>query len=64
MTCEACSETINLALSKVPGVLEYKTVFKNGSSTVKFDNSKTGEQAIVNAVNETGYKVTETKPIQ
>jgi len=64
MTCEACTETINLALSKVPGVLEYKTEYKDGSSTVKFDNSKTGEQAIVNAVNETGYKVTDTKPIQ
>ncbi|MBN8718448.1 MAG: mercuric transport protein MerTP [Sediminibacterium magnilacihabitans] len=64
MTCEACSETINLALSKVPGVLEYKTEFKNGSSTVKFDNSKTAEQAIINAVNETGYKVTDTKPVQ
>lgn len=64
MTCEACTETINLALSKVPGVLEYKTEFKNGSSTVKFDNSKTVEQAIINAVNETGYKVTDTKPIQ
>lgn len=64
MTCEACSETINLALSKVPGVLEYKTEIKNGSSTVKFDNSKTAEQAIINAVNETGYKVTDTKPVQ
>lgn len=64
MTCEACTETINLALSKVPGVLEYKTEFKDGSSTIKFDNSKINEQAIVNAVNETGYKVMDTKPIQ
>lgn len=57
MDCEACSHTINLALSKVPGVLEYKTEYKKGSSTVKFDNSKTTQHAIVNAVNETGYKV-------
>jgi copper chaperone CopZ len=64
MTCEACTETINLALSKVPGILEYKTDYKTGSSNVKFDNSKTGESDIVKAVNETGYKVTETKPIQ
>ncbi|GAC1599073.1 MAG: hypothetical protein NVS3B8_11630 [Chitinophagaceae bacterium] len=64
MTCEACTETINLALSKVPGILEYKTDYKTGSSTVKFDNSKTSENAIAGAVNETGYKVTETKPIQ
>ena len=57
MDCQACSHTINLALSKVPGVLEYNTEYKDGSSTVKFDNSKTTQQAIVNAVNETGYKV-------
>ena len=61
MTCEACTETINLALSKVPGVLEYKTEYKDGSSTIKFDNSKTGEQVIINAVNETGYKVIKTQ---
>lgn len=64
MSCEACAETINLALSKVPGVLEYKTEYKDGSSTVKFDNSKTDEQDIIKAVNETGYEVTSTKPIQ
>ncbi len=57
MDCEACSQTINLALSKIPGVLEYKTEYKDGSSTVKFDNSKITQQTIVNAVNETGYKV-------
>lgn len=64
MTCEACTETVNLALSKVPGVLDYKTDFKEGSSTVKFDSSKIKEQAIADAVNETGYKVTTIKPIQ
>lgn len=64
MTCEACSETINLALSKAPGVLEYKTDYKDGSSLVKFDNSKTGENDIADAINKTGYKVTDTKPIQ
>lgn len=64
MTCEACTLTVNLALSKIPGVLEYKTEYKNSASTVKFDNSKTGEQDIINAVNETGYKVTNAKPVQ
>ena len=57
MDCQACSQTINLALSKVPGVLEYNTDYKQGSSTVMFDKTKTTKQAIVNAVNETGYMV-------
>lgn len=64
MTCEACTETINLALSNVPGVLEYKTDFKTGSSHVKFDSSQTSEKDIASAIDNTGYKVTETKPIQ
>lgn len=64
MTCESCTETVNLALSKVPGVLEYQTDYKTGSSIVKFDGSKTSGQAIANAVNETGYKVTGTELIQ
>ncbi len=57
MDCQACSQTINLALSKVHGVLKYNTDYKQGSSTVKFDQSKTTQQAIVKAVNETGYTV-------
>lgn len=64
MTCESCTETVNLALSKVPGVLDYKTDYKDGSSIVKFDNSKTGENDIADAINKTGYKVTDIKPIQ
>ena len=57
MDCEACEQTINLALSKVSGVLEYKTEYKDGSSIVKFDNSKTNQDSIASAINETGYKV-------
>lgn len=64
MDCEACTRPINLALSKVPGVLEYSTNYKDGSSLVKFDHSKTNDQTIVNAVNETGYKVTNIEPVQ
>lgn len=61
MTCEACTKTINLALSKVPGVVDYITDYKKGISTVRFDNSKTNQQIITDAINETGYKVTNIK---
>ncbi|HUZ58330.1 MAG TPA: mercuric transport protein MerTP [Hanamia sp.] len=57
MDCQACSRTINLALSRVPGVLKYNTDYQQASSTVMFDQSKTTQQAIVKAVNETGYTV-------
>ncbi len=61
MDCEACTQTINLALSKVPGVLEYKTEYKDASSIVRFDNSKTNEKTITDAVNATGYTVSDAK---
>lgn len=57
MDCQACSQTINLALSKIPGVLQYKTSYEDANSLVKFDKSKTSIDTIVNVVNETGYKV-------
>ena len=57
MDCQACSQTINLALSNVPGVLKYNTDYQQASSTVMFDQSKTTQQAIVKSVNETGYTV-------
>lgn len=63
MDCEACSQTINLALSKIPGVLEYNTQFKESSSIVKFDNSKTSEKAIEDAINATGYIVSGSIPL-
>lgn len=57
MDCQACSQTINLALSKIPGVLQYKTSYEDANSLVKFDKSKISIDTIVNVVNETGYKV-------
>jgi len=63
MDCEACTQTIDLELSKVPGVLKYDTQFKTGSSVVTFDQTKVNEAAIVEAVNATGYKVTKTSPL-
>ncbi|GAC1439084.1 MAG: hypothetical protein NVSMB63_03930 [Sediminibacterium sp.] len=63
MDCEACSQTINLALSKVTGVLEYNTQFKEGYSIVKFDNSKTSKKAMEDAINTTGYTVSGSTPL-
>ncbi len=63
MSCEACTQEINSELSKVNGVIEYKTSYEKANSIVKFDKSKTSVDAIVAAVNKTGYKVTKQKVI-
>ncbi len=57
MTCEGCTEHVNNELSKVDGVIEYKTSYKQASSIVKFDNTKTNIPEIEKAINSTGYKV-------
>ena len=57
MTCEACEEHVNNELSKVNGVLAYKTSYATRSSLVTFDKSKVDEKTIEAAINKTGYKV-------
>lgn len=57
MTCEACEEHVNNELSKVNGVLAYKTSYATRSSLVTFDKSEVDEKTIEAAINKTGYKV-------
>jgi len=57
MTCEGCEEHVNNQLSKVTGVLTYKTSFVNRSSLVVFDRLKVNIKTIEAAINKTGYKV-------
>jgi mercuric ion transport protein len=57
MTCEGCEEHVNNELSKVAGVLAYKTSYATRSSVVTFDKSKVVEKTIEAAINKTGYKV-------
>ena len=58
MDCEGCTAHINSELSKVNGVIEANTSYKNANAIVKFDNSKISIDSIANAVNSIGYKVT------
>ncbi len=64
MTCLSCSEYVNHALDEVPGVLEHNTSYEQGTSLVKYDAGKATKQALVDAVNATGYKVTDAKSIE
>lgn len=63
MTCEGCEEHVNNELSKVKGVIAYRTSYANKNSMVSFDKSKVDVKTIEAAINKTGYKVTEYKLI-
>lgn len=58
MDCEGCTAHINGELSKVNGVIEANTSYKNANAIVKFDNSKTSVDSLTNTINSIGYKVT------
>ena len=57
MTCESCTQHVNSEILKVKGIVAFQTSYENANSVVKFDNSKTSIDSIINAINSTGYKV-------
>lgn len=57
MDCEGCTAHINGELSKINGVIEANTSYKNANAIVKFDNSKTSVDSLSSIVNNIGYKV-------
>ena len=57
MTCEGCEVHVNNELSKVAGVLTYRTSYASRSSLVTFDKSKVDVKTIEAAINKTGYTV-------
>ncbi len=63
MTCEGCEKHVNNELSKVAGVLAYKTSYASRSSLVTFDKSKVDVKTIETAINKTGYTVKDYKTI-
>ncbi len=63
MTCEACEEHIDLELSKVAGVLSYKTCYSEKNSLVTYDKSKVEVKNLEAAINKTGYQVKQYKII-
>ena len=63
MTCEGCEEHVNNEVSKVKGVLAYKTSYALRNSLVTFDKSKVDVKTIEAAINKTGYTVKEYKLI-
>ena len=61
MTCESCELHIKQELNKMTGIVNSTVSFKNGNAIVEFDNSKTDNSKIEQAINSTGYKVTDKK---
>ncbi len=57
MTCEGCENAISKGVSALDGIGEVVSSHTEGWTTVKYDPSKTSEDAIVTKIIETGYVV-------
>src|SRR5688500_8319721 len=55
MTCAACQANVQRALSKAPGVTRAAVNLMMHEATVEFDPRVTSAEALVDAVNDTGY---------
>lgn len=64
MTCKGCEEHIDHAVSKLPGFIEATENHTTGKTIVKFDKSKSTLEQVIEAINETGYKVTKHTEIK
>jgi len=61
MTCESCNLHVEHELSQLSGYIDATADYKTGTVKVKYDNSKSSEKDVINAINSTGYKVVDSK---
>ncbi len=57
MTCTGCEDHVKHVVSQLDGVTGISASYKEGKATVDFDETIISRDAIVSAINETGYKV-------
>ena len=59
MHCAACAQTIQKTLSKAEGVTEARVNLTTETAYVEYDDEKTSEEKLKEAIKNTGYDVTE-----
>jgi mercuric ion transport protein len=61
MTCTGCEENINNSIKQLEGIIEINTSYKTGTSDIKFDKRKTGNDEIKEAIQSKGYVIKNVK---
>lgn len=61
MTCDACQKHVDYSVNELDGIVDVKTSYDLENSIIQFDNTKTSQKEITEAINSTGYTVTEIK---
>jgi len=57
MTCKACDSHVEHAAQEIEGVIEANADYSTGRAEVKYNDTKITIEAIVMAINKTGYKI-------
>jgi copper chaperone CopZ len=58
MHCHKCEQTIQKALTRLPGVHEVEVDFNSKQASVLYDQAQVNVKTLTDAVTETGYRVT------
>ena len=60
MTCQGCVRSIEMKLSKVPGVESAQVNLGAGKATVEYDDSRANVDQLIGAVEQIGFQVERT----
>jgi copper chaperone CopZ len=60
MTCAACEQHVAHEVNQLPGILHLTVSYDKKNAIIEFDPSQTTADAVIAAVNKTGYKVVDT----
>ena len=60
MTCQGCVRSIEMKLSKVPGVESAHVNLGTGKATVEYDGSRANVDQLIGAVEQIGFQVVRT----
>ncbi|MEB2787082.1 mercuric transport protein MerTP [Algoriphagus persicinus] len=61
MTCNACAVHVDHEVNRLSGIIKVSTSYEKGNAIVEFDKTKTSFSKIEEAINSTGYSVTNKK---
>lgn len=64
MTCSGCEEHVNHEVNKLTGIVKTTVSYENGNAIIEFDQTQTNIEKIENAIEMTGYSVTDKKEIK
>ena len=55
MTCQGCVRSVEMKLSKVPGVASARVDLGAGKAAVEYDDARTNAEQMIAAVEQIGY---------